>query len=102
MAPNTPSSIVELSIPNSQTAFPSEPNMDSSEVRLQAVEEELLENRAKTNAIQLALQAIMSKLEINAEKPRDKSEPNLALVEEVEGSNLGTYRSCETQASLPL
>ena len=41
--------------------------MDSLEVRLQAMEEELLENWVKTNMIQLALQYIMSKLEINTE-----------------------------------
>ena len=53
------------------------------------MEEELLENRAKTDAIQLALQAIMSKLEINAEKQRDESKVHFASAE-VEGSNLGT------------
>jgi len=38
--------------------------MDPSEVRLQAMEEELLASWVKTNAIQLALQVIMSKLKI--------------------------------------
>jgi len=63
--------------------------MDSLEVRLQAVEEELLANWAKTNAIQLALQSIMSKMEINTEKSREESEVNFALAEEIKGSNLG-------------
>ena len=53
------------------------------------MEDELLENRAKTDAIQLALQSIMSKLEINIEKPRDKSKANFAFAEESEGSNSG-------------
>ena len=47
-------------------------------------------NQAKTDTIQLALQAIMSKLEINAEKPRDKSKLNFTSAEEVKGLNLGT------------
>ena len=49
-----------------------------------------MENRAKTNVIQLALTAIMAKLEVNAEKPRDKSEANFAFTEDGEGSNSGT------------
>ena len=89
-APGSPSSIVELSIPNSQTAFPFEPKMDSSEVRLQAMEEELLANQVKTDTIQIALQSIMSKLEINTEKPREESKAIFALAEEIKGSNLGT------------
>ena len=84
-APDSPSSIVELLLPT----FPSKPKMDSSEVRLQAMEEELLENQAKTDMIQLALQSIMSKLEINTEKPREESEVNFTLAEEIEGLNLG-------------
>ena len=64
--------------------------MDSSEVRLQAMEDELLANRAKTNTIQLALQSIMSKLEINTEKPRDKSKVNFAFAEEGKGLNSST------------
>ena len=47
-------------------------------------------NQEKTNMIQLALQSIMSKLEINTEKPRDKSEVSFAFAEEIKGSNLGT------------
>ena len=62
--------------------------MDSSEVRLQAMEE-LLVNWVKTDAIQLALQLIMSKLEINTEKPKEESEVNFTFCEEGEGSNLG-------------
>ena len=54
------------------------------------MEEELLANWAKTDVIQLALQSIMSKLEIHAEKPRDESEPNFVFTEDGEGSNSGT------------
>ena len=32
----------------------------------------------------------MSKLEINTEKPREESEADLALAEEIEGLNLGS------------
>ena len=64
--------------------------MDPSEARFRAMEQELLVNREKTDIIQLALQAIMSKLEINTGKPRDESEVNFTLAEEVEGSKLST------------
>jgi len=64
--------------------------MNSSEVRLQAMEEELLENRVKTDMIQLALTAIMAKLEVNTEKPRDESEAKFVFAEDGKGSNSGT------------
>ena len=41
-APESPSSIVKLSLSNSQTAFSSRPNIEPLEVRLQAIERELL------------------------------------------------------------
>ena len=89
-APDSPSSIVKLLLPNSQTTFPSEMKIDPSEVRLQAMEEELLENQAKTDTIQLALQAIMSKLEINTEKMREESEANFTFAKEGKASSFGT------------
>ena len=54
------------------------------------MEEELLVNQVKTNTIQLALQYIMSKLEINAENLREESEVNFTFSKQSKASNLGT------------
>ena len=63
------------------------------------MEEELLANWVQTDVIQLALQSIMSKLEINAEKPRDESKAKFTFSEEGEGSNLGTGHAKTKPAS---
>ena len=44
-------------------------------------------SRAKTDTIQLALQAIMLKLEINMEKIREESKANFAFAKESEASS---------------
>ena len=53
------------------------------------MEEELLASLAKTNVIQLALQAIRLKLEINTEKMREESEANFAFAEKSEAASFG-------------
>jgi len=52
------------------------------------MEEELLVSRVKTDTIQLALQAIMSKLEVNMEKTGEESEANFVFAEEDEAPSL--------------
>ena len=73
--------------------------MDTSEDRLRAMEEELLASQAKTDAIQLALQAIMSKLEATAEKTREESEVNFIFAEEDEALSLGAGQARVKPAS---
>jgi len=58
--------------------------MDHLEVRLWAMEEELLASQAKTDAIQLALQVIMSKLEIDVEIPKENPEVNFTFAKDNE------------------
>jgi len=73
--------------------------MDTSEVRFRAVEEELLVSRAKTDTIQLALQAIMLKLEVNMEKMREESEANFVFAEEDEALRLNAGQARAKPAS---
>ena len=51
------------------------------------MEEELLACQVKTGAIQLALQAIMSKLEVNTKKMREEPEVNFTFAEESKASS---------------
>jgi len=62
------------------------------------MEEELLVSQAKTNAIQLGLQAIMSKLEINTDEPREESE-DILFAEESEVPSFGAGQARVKPAS---
>jgi len=76
--------------PEPQTELPSRPKIDSSEVIFWEMEEELLANQAKTNVIYLALQYIMSKLDIDAECPREEPEVNYVFTKENEVPSLSS------------
>ena len=66
--------------------------MDPSEVRLQAMEEELLASWVKSNTIQLALQAIMLKLAINVENPKEEPKVNFMFTEDSELASFGAEK----------
>ena len=88
-APNFPSS--PLIISSTSLRDPIQPEMDSDE-RLWVMEEELTANQMKTEAIELALKAIMNKLEVSVPE-----EP--AVAEKFSfGRNSGTPAFSETHA----
>ena len=70
-------------------ALPSRPKMDHSEVKLQTMKEELLASQAKSDIIQLALQAIMLKLVIDTEEPKEEPKANFTFSKDNESASFG-------------